>query len=147
MLDKSFIGHELSVRYADVEAGQLRFFAKATGETNPIYFDLEAAKTAGHESLPAPPTFQFSLELLAPAEKDSLSLLGVDIGKVLHGEQSFKYFNQIYAGDRIKLSSKIVDIYDKKGGALEFIVAETTATNQHGEKVGVTRAVTVVRNG
>jgi hypothetical protein len=65
----------------------------------------------------------------------------------LHGEQQFSFERQIYAGDTIKLVTRIVDIYDKKGGALEFIVQETTAENQHAEPVGKTRTVTVVRNG
>jgi acyl dehydratase len=147
MLDKTFIGHEFAPRFAEVEKGQLKFFAKATGETNPIYFDEEAARAAGYEALPAPPTFQFSLELLAADAQGPLGLLNVDIGKVLHGEQQFSFERQIYAGDTIKLVTRIVDIYDKKGGALEFIVQETTAENQHAEPVGKTRTVTVVRNG
>ena len=147
VLDKSRIGHEFAPRFADVEKGQLKFFAKATGESNPIYFDEEAARAAGHPNLPAPPTFLFSLELLAPDPRGSLGLLGVDIGKILHGEQRFTHYKQIYAGDRIKLSTRIGDIYAKKGGALEFIVQDTTAENQHGETVCVGQTVIVVRNG
>lgn len=147
MLDQSFVGHEFAKRTIEVEAGQLRFFAKATGETNPVYFDLAAARAAGHPTLPAPPTFQFSLELMTNAEANALAVLGVDIGKVLHGEQSFSYRGQIYAGDTISLRSKITEIYAKKGGALEFITTETVAENQNGAQVGSTRTVTVVRNG
>jgi len=147
MLDRSLIGHEFPPRFTDVEKGQLRFFAKATGETNPVYFDEDAARAAGHPNLPAPPTFLFSLEQLAPDPMGVLGVLGVDIGNVLHGEQQFTYMKQIYADDRIKLACRISDIYDKKGGALEFIVQDTTAENQHGETVGLARTITVVRNG
>lgn len=147
MLDQSFVGHEFPVRTVEVEAGQLRFFASATGETNPVYFDLDAARAAGHPALPAPPTFQFSLEIMSSGDAGALALLGVDIGRVLHGEQSFTYHGQIYAGDRISLRTRITEIYAKKGGALEFIGSETVATNQHGVYVGTTRGLTVVRNG
>jgi acyl dehydratase len=147
MLDKALIGYEFAPRFADVERGQLRFFAKATGESNRIYFDEQAARAAGHPTLPAPPTFLYSLELLAPDPKGTLGLLGIDVGKVLHGEQQFTYLRQIYAGDRIKLTTRISDIYDKKGGALEFVVQDTTAENQHGVTVGAARAVLVIRNG
>ncbi|MBO9499240.1 MAG: MaoC family dehydratase N-terminal domain-containing protein [Novosphingobium sp.] len=147
MLDTSFIGHEFPDRFVEVEAGQLRFFAKAIGETDPVYSDLAAAKAAGHPALPAPPTFLFSLEIMTSDEVSVLDLLGVNIGRVLHGEQGFTYSGQIYAGDRIRLSTRIVDIYAKKGGALEFVVQETTARNQHGADVGTGRTVTVVRNG
>jgi acyl dehydratase len=73
--------------------------------------------------------------------------LGIDIGNVLHGEQRFSYFGQIYAGDRIRLSTQISDIYEKKGGALQFVVQDTIAENQNGETVGTSRIVSIVRNG
>jgi acyl dehydratase len=147
MLDKSFIGVETEPRSIEVEKGQLRFFAKATGEKNPIYFDEAAAKAAGHPTLPAPPTFLFCLETMAPSRDGVMAKLGIDIGRVLHGEQRFTCGKPIYAGDTITMKTRIADIYDKKGGALDFIVQDTEAVNQKGEKVGVSRTVIVVRNG
>lgn len=147
MLDKSFIGFETGARSVGVETGQLKFFAKATNETNPIYFDEEAARAAGHPALPAPPTFLFCLGTMAPGDENVLGKLGVNIGRVLHGEQQFTYLKPIYAGDTITLKTRVSDIYDKKGGALDFIVQDTDATNQNGEKVGISRTVIVVRNG
>jgi acyl dehydratase len=52
-----------------------------------------------------------------------------------------------YAGDRLDFEQRIADIYDKKNGALEFVVRETRVTNQHGALVAELRGVTVVRNG
>ena len=146
MLDKSYIGLETGPRSVEVEKGQLRFFAKATGETNPVYFDEEAAKAAGHSALPAPPTFLFCLQTMTPSENSIIAKLGIDIGRVLHGEQQFTYGKQIYAGDIIVLRTRVSDIYEKKGGALDFIVEDTRATNQKGEDVGASRTVIVVRN-
>lgn len=147
MLDRSFIGLETEPRSIEVEKGQLRFFAKATGEKNPIYFDEAAARAAGHPAIPAPPTFLFCLETMAPSRDSVMAKLGIDIGRVLHGEQQFTYGKPIYAGDTITMKTKVADIYDKKGGALDFIVQDTEAVNQRGEKVGVSRTVIVVRNG
>jgi acyl dehydratase len=147
MLDRSFVGLETAPRSVEVEKGQLRAFAGATGETNPIYFDETAARAAGHPSLPAPPTFLFCLGLLAPETESAMARLGIDMGKVLHGEQSFTYGEPIHAGDTITLKTRISDIYDKRGGALDFIVQDTEASNQNGKSVGVTRTVIVVRNG
>ena len=147
MLDRSFIGFETKPRAVEVETSQLRFFADATGEKNPIYFDEAAARAAGHPAVPAPPTFLFCLVSLAPDAENIIARLGVDMGRVLHGEQSFTYGEPIYAGDIITLRTRISDIYDKRGGALDFIVEDTEATNQKGDNVGVTRTVIVVRNG
>ena len=148
MIDRSFIGLKSEPRTIDVEKGQLRFFAKATGETNPIYFDEAAAQRAGHKRLPAPPTFTFSLALGAPAQRGNvLGDMGVDMRRVLHGEQSFTYHHPIYAGDRITLTTTTTDIYEKKGGALEFVVQDTEAVNQDGVLCTEMRVTTVVRNG
>lgn len=146
MIDRKFIGHRFEPYSVDVEAGQLRFFAKATGETNPVYTDEMAAKAAGHPALPAPPTFAFSLSMAKPDPFDWMKAMNIDLGRVLHGEQHFDYFGQIHAGDRITLQAEITDIFDKKNGALEFVVQKTTATNQRNEVVGTMTFSTVVRN-
>ncbi|MGR3780209.1 MAG: FAS1-like dehydratase domain-containing protein, partial [Albimonas sp.] len=63
MIDRKYIGREMAPLTVDVERGQLLFFAKATGQTDPIYIDEAAARAAGYRALPAPPTFLFSLDL------------------------------------------------------------------------------------
>jgi acyl dehydratase len=147
MIDRQFIGMITAARSAEVEKGQLRLFAKATGESNPIYVDEDAARATGHPSLPAPPTFAFTLNNLAPAKASWLTQMGVSASHILHGEQSFEYHAMIYAGDLITITGRIADIYDKKGGALEFVVMEDEVTNQHGQLCVRTRSVTVVRSG
>lgn len=146
MIDKMHIGLELEPLTVDVEKGRLRFFAKATDQNDPIYLDEEAARAAGYRSLPAPPTFMFSLDLENPEPFKLFDRLGVDLNRILHGEQTFEYQEQICAGDTITLRQKVVDIFDKKGGAMEFIVTRTTATNQYGEVVGQATKTIVVRN-
>ena len=146
MIDRSFIGLESEDRFVDVEKGQLRLFALATAEPNPIYVDEGEAKKAGYPAIPAPPTFAFSLASLAPAQNTSTRGMNIPIAKILHGEQKFTYHKLIFAGDRIRLKTRVVDIYDKKGGALEFIVFETTSHNQSGELCVNARTVTVVRH-
>jgi acyl dehydratase len=110
----------------DVERGRLRFFAKATGQTNPIYVDLEAARAAGHRDLPVPPTFlSNAVELEIPNPLGWLAELGGDLTKTTHAEQSFKYYKMAYAGDSLILQRRIVDVYTKKKRALEFVVKQT----------------------
>ncbi|MFJ4291839.1 MaoC family dehydratase N-terminal domain-containing protein [Cupriavidus sp. NPDC089707] len=146
MIDKKWIGHEVGSSLLPIERGRLRFFAKAIGETNPIYTDEAAARDAGYADLPAPPTFLFAAELDSGAMFGLLDLLGVPHEKVLHGEESFEYLGPVVAGDTVTVSSRIKDIYDKKGGALEFIEVESQVTNQHGNPIARMRSLTVVRN-
>ncbi|WP_310388432.1 MaoC family dehydratase N-terminal domain-containing protein [Roseateles sp.] len=147
MIDHRFIGHELPRFAVDVEAGRLSFFAKATGQTDPVYRDLEAAWQAGYPAIPVPPTFFFCLEMGSPNPNVMRELLSIDIGRVLHGEQQFVYHRMAYAGDRLSFAARIEDIYDKKNGALEFVVKAVHITNQRGEPVAELRNTTVVRNG
>ena len=146
MLDKSFIGHEFPSFTVDVEKGRLRFFAKAIGETNPIYIDESAAVEAGYRALPAPPTIPFSLDMDGPELLPVLRVLQLDIARVLHGSQEFEYHAPICAGDRITVTSRISDIFDKKGGALEFVVMESSYSNQDGDLVAQARNTLVYRN-
>jgi acyl dehydratase len=143
---KKFLGYELSPHSTSVDEWRLRFFAKAIGETDPIYSDLAAAKAAGHPSIPLPPTFIFCLDQGRPNAYKLLDDMGVDISRVLHGEQHFEYHKPVYAGDMLTFATKITDIYDKKGGALEFFVRSTRVTNQTGALVAENRGVTVIRN-
>jgi acyl dehydratase len=128
-----------------VERGRLRFFASATGQTDPVYTDLDAAMQAGHPDLPVPPTFFFSLELEEPDPFGYLAALDVDLRRVLHGEQSFTYHRPAHAGDTLTLQPRIVDIDSKKGGALEFLVKQTDITRD-GQLVAEAQSVIVVRN-
>jgi acyl dehydratase len=143
-IDKRHIGMRLPVFSASADAWRLRFFAKAIGETNPVYFDEAAAHDAGYPALPLPPTFLFSLEFeqSSTAWRDEL---GIVPSRILHGEQSFAYHRMAYAGDVLRYESRVADIYDKKNGALWFIVRETRVTNQRGEHVADLRSVIVQR--
>ena len=146
MLDRRHIGTEFPPYTVDVERGRLRFFAKATGQTDPVYVDDEAARAAGHPGLPVPPTFFFCLEMDGPNPGAMRELLGLDLRRVLHGEQGFTYHRMAHAGERLTFRQRIEDIYDKKGGALEFIVRRTAVTDAQGAPVAELRAVTVYRN-
>jgi acyl dehydratase len=145
MIDKKHIGKKLPTYRATAETGQLRFFAKAIGETRRVYIDEAAARDAGHPGIPLPPTFLFSLELLNPSNAWREEL-GIVPDRILHGEESFKYHRMAHAGDTLKFETRIADIYDKKDGALSFVVRESRVTNQRGEHVADLRSVLVHRN-
>lgn len=146
MIDRSHIGTAFPPFTVEVERGRLRFFAKATGQTDPVYSDDEAARAAGHPGLPVPPTFLFCLEMDAPNPAAIRERLGLDYRRILHGEQGYTFHRLAHAGDRLTFRQHIEDIYDKKGGALEFIVRRTEVSHAQGEPVAELRTVTVYRN-
>jgi len=147
VIDPNFIGKALPTVVTDVERGQLRAFAKAIGETNPIFLDEDAARRAGYRGIPAPPSFAFCLEMLGNDRPFILlDMLGLPLAKALHGEQAFTYHVPICAGDRLTFTATIVDIYAKKNGALEFVVQDSHATNQFGELAVDLRRVVIIRH-
>jgi len=146
MVDRTHIGRTLPPHSTNVEAGRLRLFAKAIGETHPEYTDEGAARAAGHPALPAPPTYVLCLDFDAPDPYAWFAEFGIDIARVLHGSQNFRYFAPIYAGDRLTFASRIEDVFQKRGGALTFVIKETDVTNQHGVRVAELRATIVIRD-
>lgn len=136
---------ELAPITAKVERGRLAFFAKAIGEADPVYSDVDAAKAAGHQDLPVLPTFFFSLELESPDPFGYIVDLGIDLRRVLHGEQSFTYHSLAYAGETLTLQPRIVDVFSKKGGAMEFLTKQTDITRD-GELVAEATSTLIVRN-
>ena len=146
MIDRQYIGHAMPSFEVLVEKGRLQFFAKATGQTDPVYWDEVAARAAGHPALPVPPTFLFCLEMASPDPAAIRHLLGMDYRRLLHGEQGFTYHSLAYAGDVLRFEQRIEDIYDKKGGALEFVLRKTRVTKQRGKPVADLRTLTVLRN-
>ena len=146
MIDKKWIGHELPASVLPIERSRLRYFAKAIGETNPVYTDAAAARAAGYPDLPAPPTFLFAAEADSGAGMALLGVLQVPIAKLLHAEQGFTYHRPACVGDQVTVRSTVTDIYDKKNGGLEFVVKMSRATNQDDELVAELRTVLVCRH-
>jgi acyl dehydratase len=146
MIDKKYIGYKLKPSVLQLDRTRLQFFARAIGEQDPVYLDPAAAQAAGYPDLPAPPTFLFAAELDSGANDQLLTDLDIPLVKLLHGEQSFSYIKPICAGDTVSVESTITDIYDKKGGKLEFVVKDSRVTNQKVELVAEMRTVLVVRH-
>ena len=58
---------------------------------------------------------------------------------------AFEHFAPVYVGDIVEVSRNLVDIYDKQGGALTFIVVDTDY-RVGGRPVATSRQTTLVRN-
>ncbi|WP_439469165.1 MaoC family dehydratase N-terminal domain-containing protein [Blastomonas fulva] len=148
LFDRSTKGHVMPTVSVLVERGQIRFFARALGETNPVHFDVGAAKAAGYPDLAAPPSFFMPIEAMADDERARLGqpslikLLRCDFGRLLHGDESYSYNGLVYAGDTLNFDTKIIDFYEKKGGLMEFVTIESTVSNeQRGTLITATRTL------
>jgi acyl dehydratase len=147
MVDHSAVGRRLTPVTAHVESGRLRFFRETIGETNPVHTDAAAAKAAGYDATPVPPTYVFCLEMMdAEQPFELLDVLGVDLKQILHGEQRFTYRAPVTVGDTLLFEPRIAGITDKKGGAMTLAVVESKVTNQHGVHVADCARTVVILN-
>ena len=145
MIDRSLIGKTYPPFHSEVTEEKIRLFANATGQINPIYFDIESAKKEGHPSLLAPLTFLITVSYEQKDPYQYLKDLDIELGQFLHANQEYTYFSPVYAGDRIKMVSKLSDIFDKAGGRLQFLVFEANYTNQDKVIVAKSKTTLVVR--
>lgn len=145
-VDPAAIGTVLEPITMDIERGRLVAFARATGQLDPVYTDLDAAKNAGHRDLPVPPTFLFAIEQEQPDAFQWGLDLGIDLRYVLHGGQDFTYHRMAYAGERLTATPTIAEVYTKRGGALEFVVKKTAVTDEAGAPVADLTLTLVVRH-
>ncbi len=147
LLDKAYIGRASAPTTITVEPAQLRFFLKAIGEERPIYHDAAAAKAAGYRAIPIPPTYLFCLQVLSATNSYSFyQEAGIDVGRLLHGEQGFAYHQPICVGDVLTFTAEIVDIVEKKNGQMTLMTQNTRVENAAGEHVADVKGITVIRN-
>ena len=143
MIDRSQIGRRTADTTLEVERGAIRRFAEAIGDQNPIYFDEAAARSAGYERIVAPPTFATSLR-----PPDIREGMGVDMRRLLHGEQSFELKRALFAGDRVRVHARIADVSEKTGrnGAMDVLVTEQIGVDADtGDVVFVGRSTVLIR--
>lgn len=146
-INKGIVGKEYPPYPVTVERGRIKDFARAIGDRNPFYLDDAVGRASEWGDVIAPPTFAVTFR---DDRSDSAALLrdlGVDIGRVLHGEQEFEIHRQLVAGETYLCRTRVTDIYEKAGksGPMAFVVRETAVTDRANEIVVTMRQVTVVR--
>lgn len=146
-IDTSVKGKEYPPYTVSVERGRIKDFARAIGDMNPFYLDDHVGAASEWGDIVAPPTFPITFRDEAADTGVFLRDLGVDISRILHGEQEFELHRPITPGETLLCRPKVVDIYEKSGksGAMAFVVRETSVTDKANELVATLRGVTVVR--
>ena len=154
---RALIGEPLSEPVsATITAKEAQRFAYAAGDLNPIYFDEEAAKAAGYETLVVPPTFlAWALAPFRPVEEvrsDGLYRSGgravkLRVQRVMFGGEEWDFLTPVHAGDVITSTTRLKDLEEKTGSSGAFVLqtTETTFTNQHGAVVARVRGKSIAR--
>jgi acyl dehydratase len=145
LTDRRRIGHTTAPTMHVVDAWRVRLFCRAIGDSDPVFHDADAAQRAGHPACPVPPTFLKALESEHQSGAALMKLLDAPIGGVLHVEQSFEFDATVHVGDTVEIIRTVTDIFDKRGGAMTFVVVESHF-RVAGQSVGRARQTLMVRN-
>lgn len=148
MADHSKVGKEYAPIVWEVERGKIRELAKAVGDPNPIFQDREAAIREGYKDTPAPATFLTVPMMWSTSMPFVITDLAINFMMVLHGEEEYEYYQEIYPGDVITATPKIAAIEEKtskSGRKMDMVTVELLYTNQRGEKVAKARSLLVER--
>ncbi len=124
----------------------LREFAAATavgGRAHPAHTDPVAARALGHRDVVAPPTFAVVLAQRAESAFLLDPASGVDVARIVHGEQRLTHHRPIVAGDRL-LATAHVDAVRAMAGN-ELITLRCEITDEAGAPVCTTMSLLVVR--
>ncbi len=159
--DTSVIGKQTTAARVVVEAGPVAAFAAAVKDDNPVFRDVAAARAAGFDNIPVPPTWTFVQSFwnqAVPQPPDPTGgdnpmhkLMGELFGKgalVLHGEQEFEYHRQIVVGDTLVGEGTITDVYEKDSETanMTFVVVSTEWRDEKtGEPVATERFNLIAR--
>ena len=146
-INKGVLGKEFPPYVVTVERGKIKEFARAIGDTNPLYLDDRVGQASEFGDVIAPPTFAITFRDEANDTHAFLRELGTDISRLLHGEQEFELFRPLQPGQIYTCRAKVVDIYEKSGrtGPMAFVVRETSITDHTNEIVATMRSTSVVR--
>jgi acyl dehydratase len=116
-------------------------FSAPPDRAHPLTWDEDAALAGPHGGIVAPPGFAavFAIEPFARAVADPA--LGLDLVRLLHGEQDLEWLEPVRPGDVLVTTGEISRLDTR--GSLEVVEVTTTSVNQHGRTVvrGVWTAV------
>ncbi|HNU73793.1 MAG: hypothetical protein BWZ01_03183 [Deltaproteobacteria bacterium ADurb.BinA179] len=148
MADSTKVGKTYDPIVWEVERGKIREMAKAIGDPNPIYLDKEAAIREGYRDTPVPPTFLTVPMMWSSSMPVLINDLKINFMMVLHGEEEYEYYRDIYPGDTITGIPKVVSVEEKTskaGKKMDMITVEILYRNQNNEDVARARTLLVER--
>lgn len=136
---KSYIGREATyIAPEPLGAAAIRYFATAIRDGNPLYYDEAFAKGTRHGGIVAPPTLVCETNQYMPGPIPDDGNMGhewdvpVENARRLRGGNEYEFFEPVRPTDRLRVTWRILDIYEKSTarGALLFLISEARYFNQ-----------------
>lgn len=147
------VGREATYEAPD-ELGRssFRYFALALADDNPIYSDDAYAARTRHGGVIAPPTFVCETNQIFTQPPNESGYIGhhwdlpMAGSRFIRGSNEYEFFQPVRPDDRVSVTWKIVDIYERetrKLGVLIFVVSEARYKSQRNEMLAVNRETNI----
>jgi acyl dehydratase len=112
---------------------KVREFAKAIKNDDPAFFDEEAARELGYDTLLAPLTFVSTIALLVQQHFFMHVDVGMETMQIVQVDQQFLYHRPIKVGDKL-YPTMYVHSVDQRFGA-DIVVTRNVLRDENGETV------------
>ncbi|MCT2085652.1 MaoC family dehydratase [Microbacterium enclense] len=103
---------------------KVREFARAVFADAPQHSDPEAARALGYADVVAPPTFAMVVQDLTLQQLLGDPDSGIELSRLVHAEQRFRYSRPIVAGDELTATLSVTGIRTLGGNAMITSEAE-----------------------
>jgi acyl dehydratase len=148
MFDQSKLGYSFPPFTLEVERCKIHELTLAIGDENPIYHSREAALANEYRDVPISPTTPTIFSFWGNTQLwNQLANVGLNIMRILHGEEEYQYQAPIYPGDLLTGVTTIVNgktRRGKDGSSMDIVTTETRYTNQQEELVLTARTTLII---
>ncbi|OBH91793.1 MaoC family dehydratase N-terminal domain-containing protein [Mycobacterium sp. E2733] len=118
--------HYRAPDYFLVGREKIREFAVAVKDEHPTHFSEADAAAAGYDSLVAPLTFLAIAGRRVQLEIFTKFSIPINIARVIHRDQKFKFHRPIVAGDMLFFDTYLDSVIESHGTVLAEIRSEVT---------------------
>ena len=118
---------------------KVREFARAVFADAPQHSDPAAARALGYADVVAPPTFAMVVQDLTLQQLLGDPDSGIELSRLVHAEQRFRYSRPIVAGDELTATLSVTGIRTLGGNAM--ITSEAEIVDAEGAHVVTTTSV------
>jgi hypothetical protein len=123
---RSAVGIESDPYPTEFTTTGIRAFARGVGYTDPVYFDVDAARAVGYQNLPAPPSY-LGIPVFVPGKSDptygqplttNAARVPHGLTNLLDGGTTVEYTRTPVAGDILTYTTSVADLEVKESKGL-----------------------------
>lgn len=118
--------HYRAPDYFEVGREKIREFALAIKDDHPAHFDENESASAGYPAMVAPLTFLAIAGRRVQLEIFTKFSIPINIARVIHRDQKFKFHRPIMAHDRLYFDTYLDSVIESHGTVLAEIRSEVT---------------------